>query len=228
MSWNDEWRRVRAVALKDLTAERRSRSGLNAVTFLGVLVLLLFGFALGPDAAALEDAATGAIWLAILFAGVLAFNRSYQLELDGGALEPLLLYPGSRWSIFAGKLLANLAFVLLVEFIVIPVALVLFHVSVPDRWALQLGVTLLGTIGFVTLGTFYAAMSSRSRSREMLLPLLLFPMMIPVLLGAVQASTSLLEGNVMRDAGAWIRLLIVYDVVFVAATLAVFEYVIEV
>ena len=228
MSWRDDWRRVRAVAMKDLTAERRSRSGLNAVTFLGVLVLMLFGFALGPDTESLREAATGAIWLAILFSGVLAFNRSYQLELDGGALEPLLLYPGSRWSIFAGKLLANLAFVGLVELIVIPVALVLFHVSIPDAWAAQLGVTLLGTIGFVTLGTFYAAMSSRSRSREVLLPLLLFPMMIPVLLGAVEASTSLLEGNVMRDAGAWIRMLLVYDVVFLAAALAVFEFVIEV
>ncbi|MBL8983909.1 MAG: heme exporter protein CcmB [Gemmatimonadetes bacterium] len=228
MSWNDDWRRVRAVALKDLTAERRSKSGLNAVTFLGVLVLMLFGFALGPDTESLRDAAIGAIWLAILFSGVLAFNRSYQLELDGGALEPLLLYPGSRWSIFAGKLLANLAFVGLVELIVIPVAMVLFHVSVPAGWGAQLGVTLLGTIGFVTLGTFYAAMSSRSRSREVLLPLLLFPMMIPVLLGAVEASTSLMEGNVMRDAGAWIRMLLVYDVVFLAAALAVFEFVIEV
>ncbi|MBK8249786.1 MAG: heme exporter protein CcmB [Gemmatimonadetes bacterium] len=228
MSWRDDWRRVRAVAMKDLTAERRSKSGLNAVTFLGVLVLMLFGFALGPDTESLREAATGAIWLAILFSGVLAFNRSYQLELDGGALEPLLLYPGSRWSIFAGKLLANLAFVGLVELIVIPVALVLFHVSIPDAWAAQLFVTLLGTIGFVTLGTFYAAMSSRSRSREVLLPLLLFPMMIPVLLGAVEASTSLLEGNVMRDAGAWIRMLLVYDVVFLAAALAVFEFVIEV
>lgn len=228
MSWNDDWRRVRAVALKDLTAERRSKSGLNAVTFLGVLVLMLFGFALGPDTESLRDAAVGAIWLAILFSGVLAFNRSYQLELDGGALEPLLLYPGSRWSIFAGKLLANLAFVGLVELIVIPVAMVLFHVSVPAGWGAQLGVTLLGTIGFVTLGTFYAAMSSRSRSREVLLPLLLFPMMIPVLLGAVEASTSLMEGNVMRDAGAWIRMLLVYDVVFLAAALAVFEFVIEV
>ena len=228
MSWNDDWRRVRAVALKDLTAERRSKSGLNAVTFLGVLVLMLFGFALGPETESLREAAIGAIWLAILFSGVLAFNRSYQLELDGGALEPLLLYPGSRWSIFAGKLLANLAFVGLVELIVIPVAMVLFHVSVPAGWGAQLGVTLLGTVGFVTLGTFYAAMSSRSRSREVLLPLLLFPMMIPVLLGAVEASTSLMEGNVMRDAGAWIRMLLVYDVVFLAAALAVFEFVIEV
>ena len=129
MSWSEDWRRIRAVALKDLTSERRSRAGLNAVTFLGVLVLMLFGFALGPDTEAMREAAAGALWLAILFAGVLAFNRSYQLELDGGALEPLLLYPGSRWSIFAGKLLANLAFVALVEVIVIPVALVLFHVD---------------------------------------------------------------------------------------------------
>ncbi len=228
MSWRDDWRRVRAVALKDLTTERRSKNGINAVTFLGVLILMLFGFALGPDTESLREAATGALWLAILFSGVLAFNRSYQLELDGGALEPLLLYPGARWTIFAGKLLANLAFVLLVECIVIPVALVLFHVSIPDAWGAQLAVTLLGSIGFVTLGTFYAAMSSRSRSREVLLPLLLFPMMIPVLLGAVEASTSLLEGNVMKDAGAWIRVLVVYDVIFLAASLAVFEYVIEV
>lgn len=228
MSWRDDWRRVRAVAAKDLTAERRSRAGLNAVTFMGVLVLMLFGFALGPDTEALRDAAAGAIWLAILFAGVLAFNRSYQLELDGGALEPLLLYPGSRWSIFAGKLLANLAFVFLVELIVIPVALVLFHVSVPSSWMAQVSVTVLGTVGFVTLGTFYAAMSSRSRSREVLLPLLLFPMMIPVLLGAVEASSSLLAGDPMREAGAWIRLLVAFDVIFVAAAMAAFEYVIEV
>jgi len=228
MSWRDDWRRIRAVAVKDLTAERRSRAGLNAVTFLGVLVLMLFGFALGPDTEAMREAAAGAIWLAILFSGVLAFNRCYQLELDGGALEPLLLYPGSRWSIFAGKLLGNLAFVILVELIVIPVALVLFHVDVPSGWLAQLAVTLLGTVGFVTLGTFYAAMSSRSRSREVLLPLLLFPMMIPVLLGAVQASTSLLNGDPMREAGAWLRMLVSFDVIFLVAALAAFEFVIEV
>jgi heme exporter protein B len=206
MSWGSDVRRVRAVAWKDLTAERRSRAVLNSVTFLGVLILMLFGFALGPDREALRDAASGALWLAILFSGILAFNRSYQIELDGGALESLLLYPGSRWSIFAGKLLANLAFVFLVELVVIPVAIVLFQVSVPEgwAWASQLAVLVLGTVGFVTLGTFYAAMSSRSRAREVLLPLLLFPMMIPVLLGAVQASDSLLHGDPMQEASAWI------------------------
>ncbi len=230
MSWTSDMRRMRAIAWKDLTAERRSRAVLNAVTFLGVLILMLFGFALGPDGDALRDAAAGALWLAILFSGILAFNRSYQIELDGGALESLLLYPGSRWSIFAGKLLANLAFVFLVELIVIPVAMVLFQVRSPEgwAWASQLAVLVLGTVGFVTLGTFYSAMSSRSRSREVLLPLLLFPMMIPVLLGAVESSTALLSGDPMREAGAWMGMLTAFDVIFLTAALVTFEYVIEV
>ncbi|MGQ0764449.1 MAG: heme exporter protein CcmB [Gemmatimonadota bacterium] len=222
-----DWARVRAIAWKDLTAERRMLSGLNSVMMLGVLVLVLFGFALGPDTAALRAAAAGALWLGILFAGVLAFNRSYQIELDNAALDVLLLYPGGRRPIFAGKLLANLIFVVIVEVVMIPVAMVLFQVSLPPSWPTQLLVMLLGTIGFVTLGTFYAAMSSRSRSREVLLPVLLFPMMIPVLLGAVEASGSLLAGDPMNEAGVWIRLLLVFDVVFLTAAFFAFEQVLD-
>ncbi len=228
MTGRDEWRRVWAIVRKDLTTERRSKAGLNAVAFMGILVLLLFGFTLGPDTEALRHAAAGALWLAILFAGVLAFNRSYQLELDGGALESLLLYPGGRWAIYVGKLIANLVFVLLVEAIVIPIALVLFQVTVSTAWISQLAVILLGTFGFVTLGTFYSAMSSRSRAREVLLPLLLFPMLIPVLLASVQASTSLLAGDPLSEAGAWVRLLGAFDIIFLFASLIAFEYVIEV
>ena len=228
MTWRDEGRRVAAIVWKDLTSERRSKAGLNAVAFMGLLVLLLFGFALGPDTEALRRAAAGALWLAILFAGVLAFNRSYQLELDGGALESLLLYPGARWAIYVGKLIANLVFVLVVEAIVIPVALILFQVQVPGGWLAQLGVMLLGTFGFVTLGTFYSAMSSRSRAREVLLPLLLFPMLIPVLLASVEASTGLLVGDPMQEASAWLRLLGAFDIIFLVASLLAFEYVIEV
>jgi heme exporter protein B len=221
-------RRVRAIVWKDLTSERRSKAGFNAVAFLGVLTLLLFGFALGPDTEALRNAAAGALWLAILFAGVLAFNRSYQLELDGGALEPLLLYPGPRWTIFAGKLLANLLFVLLVEAVVVPVAIILFQVQARGGWVPLLGVMLLGSVGFVALGTFYASMASRSRAREVLLPLLLFPMLVPVLLASAEASSALVSGDPMREAGAWIRLLLAFDVIFIAASFLAFEHVIEV
>jgi heme exporter protein B len=228
MTWRAELGRVRAVAWKDLTAERRTRANFNAVAFLGALMLLLFGFALGPDTGALRAVAPGILWLAILFSGVLAFNRSYQLELEGRALETLLMYPGERWTLFAGKLLANLAFILLVELVIVPAAIVLYQVSVPSGWPVLLLVLFLGTFGFVTLGTFYAAMASRSRAREVLLPLLLFPMLVPLLVAAAEASSALLAGDPMGNAWTWIQLLLAFDILFVAAAVLAFEHIIEV
>jgi heme exporter protein B len=227
MAWQDDWRRVRAIARKDVTTELRAKAGFNSVASLGVTILVLLGLALGPDAEALRNAAVGAVWLATLFSGVLAFNRSFQVELESGALEPLLLYPGPRWTIFAGKLLGNLIFLTLMVAIVVPAGVVLFGVQVPARWPSLLGVLALGVVGLVVLGTFYASMASRSRAREVLLPLLLFPMLVPVLLAATTASNALLGADVMHEAGAWIRLLVAYDLVFLTATFIAFEHVIE-
>ncbi len=227
MSMRDDFRRVRAIVWKDLTTERRSKAGFNGVVALGVTILLLFGFALGPETAAIKSAASGALWLAALFAAVLAFNRSYQVELEGGALDPLLLYPGARWAIFSGKLIANLAFVGLMLIIVVLVGIVLYQVSIPSTWPALLGVLALGAIGICTLGTFYAAMASRSRAREVLLPLLLFPMLVPVLLAAMQATKALLNGDLMHESGAWMKLLVAYDIIFLIVTHLAFEHVIE-
>ena len=227
MAWRDNWRRVGAIARKDLTTEFRAKAGFNSVASLGVTILVLLGLALGPDAAALRNAAVGAVWLATLFSSVLAFNRSYQVELETGALEPLLLYPGPRWTVFAGKLAGNLAFVSLMVAIVVPVGIALFGVRLVPAWPAILAVLALGVFGVTVLGTFYAAMASRSRAREVLLPLLLFPMLVPVLLAATMATRALLGADVMNDAGAWIRLLLAFDVIFLVATLLVFEHVIE-
>jgi heme exporter protein B len=227
MAWPDDWRRVRAIARKDVTTELRAKAGFNSVASLGVTTLVLLGLALGPDAEALRNAAVGAVWLATLFAGVLAFNRSFQVELESGALEPLLQYPGPRWTIFAGKLLGNLIFLTLMVAIVVAAGVVLFGIQIPARWPSLLGVLALGVVGLVVLGTFYASMASRSRAREVLLPLLLFPMLVPVLLAATTASKALLGADVMHEAGAWIRLLVAYDLVFLTATFIAFEHVIE-
>ena len=227
MAWRDDWRRVRAIARKDLTTELRAKAGFNSVASLGVTILILLGLALGPDADALRNAAVGAVWLATLFSGVLAFNRSFQVELESGALEPLLQYPGPRWTIFAGKLLGNMIFLTLMVAIVVPAGIVLFGVQIPAAWPSLLGVLALGMVGLVVLGTFYASMASRSRAREVLLPLLLFPMLVPVLIAATTASKALLGADVMHEAGAWIRLLVAYDLVFLTATFIAFEHVIE-
>ena len=228
MTWNEDWGRIRAIARKDLITERRTKAGFNSVAALGVTMLVLFGFAFGPDAQALRDAAAGALWLAILFAGVLAFNRSYQVELESGALDELLQYPGARWTIYAGKFISNLIFVGLMLAIVVAAGIVLFQIHIPPAWPVLLVTLLLGIVGLVTLGTFYAAMASRTRAREVLLPLLLFPMLVPVLLAAMSASKALLGGDLMHEASAWIRLLIGYDVIFLVAALLAFEHVIEV
>jgi heme exporter protein B len=222
-----ELSRVGAIVWKDLTAERRTKANFNAVVFLAGLILLLFGFALGPDQEALRSVAGGVLWLTVLFSGVLSFNRSYEQELENGALEMLLLYPGDRRSIFLGKLLANLAFVLLVEAVMVPAAALLYDIPVWDVMLPLSLVLFLGTVGFVTLGTFYAAMASRLRAREVLLPLLLFPMLIPLLVGAVQATGGILNGDLMGQSGAWLRLLVVYDVIFFLGALFAFEHVIE-
>lgn len=222
-----EVRRALAVARKDLLAEGRARSNVLAVVFFAGTALLLFAFALGPDAQALRDAGAGVIWLTILLSGILVFHRSYQIELEAGALEALLGYPGSRRSIFVGKLAANLVIVLLVEAVVVPLAAILFHVPVLTALPGLIAVLLLGTFGFVTLGTFYAAISSRARGRDVLLPLLLFPMLIPLLLAAVQGTSAYLDGDAMGYGGAWLRLIVAFDVIFFVAAFWAFDHVIN-
>lgn len=227
MSFRQDWQRVRAIAKKDLVAEMRGKAAFNSVAALGVTVLILMGLALGPDAAAIRQAAAGAVWLAALFSTVLAFNRSFQVELEGGALESLLLYPGPRWTIFAGKLLANLVFVSASVAIVTIAAIALFGVEIRESWPAMLAVLALGVIGIVALGTFYAAMASRTRAREVLLPLLLFPMLVPVLIAATTAWRVLLGADRMHESDSWIRLLAAFDFLFIIATTLAFEHVIE-
>lgn len=227
MTWSTGLARTRAIAWKDLLTDLRGKAGIGAVIAFSVLMLVLFAFAIGPDPEALSNATAGIYWLAVLFSGVLTFNRSYQIELDGGAFETLLLYPGARWPIFMGKLIANLALILAVELILVPLTLVLYHPPASAAPLALAAVVVLGTVGFATMGTFYAAMTSRVRSKEVILPLLLFPMLIPLFLAAVQATRALLQGDAMGDSSAWIRLLAGFDVLFFTASLLTFEQVIE-
>lgn len=217
---------VMAVAWKDLAAELRSRELLSAMLIFALLVILVFNFALELDRDARESVTAGVLWVTFAFAGTLGLNRSMAIEKDRGCLDGLLLAPVDRSAIYFGKALSNLAFMVIVEIIVLPVYYILYN---PRNFFNPgfFGVILLGSIGYVAVGTLLSTMAVQTRTRDVLLPILLFPLVIPVLVSAVQASKGFLSGLPIAEIAPWLNLLVVYDVIFIAAAFMAFDYVVE-
>ncbi|HET7011425.1 MAG TPA: heme exporter protein CcmB [Anaerolineales bacterium] len=219
------WRAAAAVLWKDLAAEMRSRELLGSMLVFALLVILIFNFALELDVRTRATVTSGVLWVTFAFAGTLGLNRSMAIEKDRGCLDGLLLAPVDRSAIYFGKVAGNLAFMVIVEAVVLPIYSVLYNVNlfVPGL----LGVILLGSLGYVAVGTILASMAVQARTRDVLLPILLFPVVLPLLLAAVKASQGFLQGFDMAEIVPWINLLLVYDVVFLAVAWMVFDFVVE-
>jgi heme exporter protein B len=218
-------RAVGAVVWKDLAAEFRSKELVSAMIVFALLMILIFNFALELDRATRENVTAGVLWVTTIFTGTLGLNRSLAVEKDRGSLDGLLLAPVDRSALYFGKALGNLIFILLVEIVLLPVFGILFNM--PTLRPLLLGVVVLGTVGYAAVGTLLASLAVYSRSRDVMLPILLFPVAVPLLIAAVRASTAILSGWEWAEIGPWINLLIGYDVLFVAAAFMLFEYVVE-
>ncbi len=216
-----------AIARKDALAELRGRHATVSTLFFSAVVLLLFGFALGPDSARLAAAAPGLLWLAVVFAGMLAVSRLHLLETDDDALEQLALYPIGRRALFLGKALAGLAVMLVLGLLVLGAVGILFAVDVAGAWLPLVVTVLLGAIGIAAVGTFYAGVTVRLRAREVMLPLLMLPVLAPLLLGAVKATAAALAGDPFGELGAWLQLLVAFDVIMVVAGAATYGYLLE-
>lgn len=219
--------RTRAILWKDLLIEVRTKGSFNAMIFFSVLVLFIFAFAIGPDPALLRELAGGLLWVGITFTGVLSLSRTFHSEELSGGLEGLELYPGEIRAVYLGKLLGNVILLLAVEAILFPTAAVLFQVDIVSHAPALAGVAVLGTLGFSIVGTFYAALTLHLRARELMLPLLLLPLLVPVLLGAVSATTALLTGQATAGTGAWIRLLVAFDVIYFVVCIWTFPILLE-
>ena len=222
-----EARTALAIARKDAVAELRGRHATVSTLFFSAVVLLLFGFALGPDSARLKAAAPGLLWLAVVFAGLLAVNRLHLLETDDGALEQLALYPVSRRAIYAGKALGGMAVMLVLGLVVLVAVGILFAVDVASAWLPLLTTVVLGAIGIGAAGTFYAGVTVRLRAREVMLPLLMLPVLAPLLLAAVKATAAALAGDPFGELGAWLQLLGAFDVIMIVAGAATYGYLLE-
>ena len=214
-----------AIVRKDLAAEFRSRELLSAMLVFSLLVILIFNFALELDVKVRESVTAGVLWTTFAFAGTLGLNRSMAVEKDRGCMDGLLLAPVDRSAIYFGKAISNLAFMLIVEIIVLPIYSMLYNINLFQPGLLL--VILLGSIGYIAVGTLLAAMSVQTRTRDVMLPILLFPVAIPVLLASVKASSGYLNGADFAEILAPLNLLIVYDLIFIAVPLMFFEYVVE-
>ena len=220
-------RLVFAIAAKDIRAELRSRTALLSSVVFAALVLVIFNFARDPTAVAAVDLAPSILWVTFALAAMVALNRAFTIERENGALDGLLLAPVPRGSVFLGKLLANLAFVGTVEAVTLPLFVLFFNVSLGHALPGLVGLTVLATIGFVAVGTIFSAMAVRTRFAELMLPVLLLPFMVPPLIGAVQVTARLLAGRPLSEMMGWLRLLALYDVVFVTLCTMAFASVVD-
>lgn len=212
---------------KDLRLEWRTRARLNALVFFALATLLLFSFALGPDARTLQRNAGGYLWLAVLFASVLSLAESFRVEQENAALEGLRLLPVDPRSLFVAKAVGNALLLWLLSLALVPVMVALFDVELRLGAGRLLGVLALGCLAISAPGTLYSAIASHARARDVLLPLLLFPLLVPALIAAVKATSLVLEGDPMDQLGSWLGLLCGFNVLYWGLGFALFPKVVE-
>mgnify|MGYP005836801113 CR=1 FL=1 len=218
-------RQLGAILWKDISAELRTKEMFSSMFVFAFLAIVVFNFAFELRVDNVRQVAPGILWVAFSFAGVLGLNRSFILEKDRGCLEGLLLSPLDRSLVYFAKVLSNLLFMLVVEALALPIFTALFNLPL---LRLDLGVViLLGTMGFAGVGTLFSAMVVNTRAREVLLPVLLFPIATPVLIASVKLTGGLLDGLPLLAMGNWLRLVGAFDAIFLAVSYMTFDYVVE-
>ena len=217
-------RTVWLVVRKDLTVEVRSREIAYTTLFFAVSCVLVFAFALVKEGRAITDAAAGILWIAIAFSGTLALGRAFERERQSETLRALLLAPAPRPAIYVGKLVGIVALLVAAEFVLVPLIELLFQAPLLAHPFWLAAVVVSGTMGFAAVGTLFAAMLVRARSRDVLLPVLLYPITVPVIIAGVRATAALLEPELdVAIVRFWVALLLAFDVVFVTLALWTFE-----
>jgi len=215
------------IAWKDILGELRTREMVFSMLLFGFLVILIFNFGIEPG---LRDEALvkpGVLWSAFVFAGILGLNRSFSSEKENDCLQGLLLCPVDRAVIYLGKFLGNFVFVLAMSLAVLLFFSVLYNVDVIAVLPGLLAILGLATVGFSAVGTLFSAVSVGIKTRDVLLAILLFPVLVPVILAAAKSSAFVMNGEGLFAGGSWLAMLVVYDVVFLAVSVMLFDYVLE-
>jgi heme exporter protein B len=219
------WNNVLAITRKDLIAEFRAREIIVSVLMFTLLVIIIFNFAFGNTQDVMTLTAPGMLWITFAFAGVLSLNRSFIVEKEEGCLEGLMVCPVSREVIYAGKMLASLVFMVIIEIVSLPIFAFLFNLEVLN---IQIAaVTFLATLGFVACGTLFSALAVKTKARELVLPILFLPIVVPVIISAIKASGVALTGGSWSDMSGWLFIILAFDAIFLVISFWIFNFVIE-
>jgi heme exporter protein B len=216
-----------AILWKDLLIELRTKETLASLLLLGLLILVVLSFAFDPTSPLRGAAAPGVLWVALIFSGTLAMNRSLLREREHDCLHGLLLAPLDRGTIFLAKTAANFLFMVAAQVVLLPLFVFFFNLPLAATIVTLTPVLLLGLLGFAAVGTLFAAVSLRTRAREVMLPLLMLPLAVPLFIAGMQASTQLLAGQPFAAVAHWLRLMAAFDLVFLVVGWLAFEYVVE-
>ena len=220
-------RQLTAILWKDLKTEARTKERFSAMCFFSILMLLVFNFAFRPGSEEIRSAAPGIFWATVTFAGLLGLNRSFILERENDALLGLLLTPSDRATIYLGKAAANFLTMVAVEVIILPLFAVFLNVPIWDNLLRLLPSLFVGTLGFTAVGTLFSAMSIHTRMREVFLPMLTLPILVPVLLAAVETFGAALDGEPLSGVSHWFKLGASFSIIFLVASLLLFDHVVE-
>ncbi|SJZ93148.1 heme exporter protein CcmB [Selenihalanaerobacter shriftii] len=222
------FKQVKALVWKDLKSEFRTKEMLSAMLIFAFLVIVIFSFAFDPTDKDLQQVFPGIIWVAFIFSGILGLNRSFVSEKKNNSIQGLMLCPADRSVIYFGKVITNLILMLIVEFISLPIFIILFDYRFSGSILKLVLVILLGTFGFVSIGTFLAALTANTRTSEVLLPIILFPVVVPLIIGAVESTEAIFIGKGISEILPWLKILGIYDLIFITVPFMLFEFLLEV
>lgn len=220
-------KKIWAIVRKDLTTEYRTKEIFSSMFTFALLIIVVFNFTVSFSSELVRAASPAMLWISFTFAGVLGLSRSFALEKEGGSITGVLLTPTDRSLVYFGKMTANMIFLFVVELLILPMFILFFNLDFTSALAPILLILFLGTIGFVSVGTLFSAMALNTRLREVLLPILLFPIIIPVIVASVKLTGAVLEGKTISSAEGALQLLISFDLIFLAVSAVVFEFVVE-
>ena len=219
--------KVLAILAKDIQLEFRTKEMLSAMLIFALLVVVIFSFAFDVTSAGLREVFPGMLWVAFFFAGVLGLNRSFASEQQNAAIQGLMLAPMDRSAIYFAKVIGNFIFMMITEAVALPVFLVLFDYRFSGSFPVLVLVLVMSTFGFIAVGTFLSALAANTRTSEILLPIILFPVLVPVVIAAVQTTRGVFSADPLSTYALWFKVLAAYDFIFLVVPFLLFDYVLE-